>query len=77
MVPTGVSLQRYSEQRAGCRGSRKVQSAFPAYGDAYRLRAVCYRAVGIEQKAVESDAIADKRGAPKVIDDNSRVVIPE
>ncbi|MGV2337131.1 MAG UNVERIFIED_CONTAM: hypothetical protein LVR18_24585 [Planctomycetaceae bacterium] len=49
----------------------------PNFGEAYRLRAVCYRAVGIEQKAAEDDAIADKLGAPKVIDDISRVVIPE
>lgn len=49
----------------------------PNLGEAYRLRAVCYRAQGIQQRAAEDDAIAGRPGAPKVIDDVSRVAIPE
>ena len=49
----------------------------PNFGAPYRLRAVCYRAMGIQQKAAEDDAIADNLGAPKVIEDASRVAIPE
>ena len=48
----------------------------PNFGEAYRLRALCFRAQGISDKADEDDAAADRLGAPKVIEDPEKVVIP-
>lgn len=48
----------------------------PNFGEAYRLRALCCRAQGISEKADEDDAKADSLGAPKLIEDPEKVVIP-
>jgi tetratricopeptide (TPR) repeat protein len=48
----------------------------PDFGEAYRLRALCYRAQGLLKKADEDDATADRLGAPKVITDPKKVVVP-
>jgi Tfp pilus assembly protein PilF len=48
----------------------------PDFGEAYRLRALCYRAQGLQKKAAEDDATADRLGAPKVITDPEKVVVP-
>jgi Tfp pilus assembly protein PilF len=48
----------------------------PNFGEAYRLRAVCFRAQGLPEKADEDDANADRLGAPKLIEDPEKVVIP-
>lgn len=41
----------------------------PKFGPAYRLRAIAERAQGLEKKAMEDDAVADKLGAPTDLDE--------
>ena len=48
----------------------------PDFGEAYRLRALCFRAQGLLEKAAEDEANADRLGAPKVIADPEKVIVP-
>ncbi len=41
----------------------------PKFGPAYRLLAIAERARGLEKKAMEDDAVADKLGAPTDLDE--------